>query len=47
MLQDLVEIQAQATVAAGKARSPKKIALVTEKLGKLQAVIDQLDAFFL
>lgn len=46
ILQDLVEIDSSAKITPGKARSPKKLALVNEKLRKLEATFQQLDEYF-
>lgn len=45
ILQDLVEIDTSAKVAPGKARSPKKLALVNEKLEKLEMTFQKLNEY--
>lgn len=46
IIQDLVEIDSSAKITPGKTRSPKKLALVNEKLRKLEATFQQLDEYF-
>jgi len=45
ILQDLVEIDINSKLTPGKPRSAKKLAAVTEKLKKLDATFDKLEAY--
>lgn len=46
IIQDLLEIDTSAKLTPGKPRSPKKLALVNEKLAKLETTLQKLDEYF-
>mmetsp|Transcript_20246 Transcript_20246/g.26206 ORF Transcript_20246/g.26206 Transcript_20246/m.26206 type:complete len:197 (-) Transcript_20246:593-1183(-) len=46
IIQDLLEVETAGKLSSGKPRSEKKIALVTDKLNKLEEGFGKLDAYF-